>query len=157
MKDGERDAVWVDLQKAAAFLDAELSARLQEQADMSSIEFQLLWYLANAVDRRLTMSEASARLTLSPSGLTRLADRLERRGWVEREPDSSNRRVWLVSLTDAGAKAARQGYLTASHTRRELLDARLSDDDVRQLGAIAGKVLGRIDVTDVTEATDPGR
>lgn len=150
MDDGERDLVWVDLQTAATTLDVELSARLQEHAGMSSAEFQLLWYLANAVDRRLTMSEAAARLTMSPSGMTRLVDRLVRRGWVTRETDAANRRVALLALTDAGTAATRAGFHVARDTRRELLDAHLSDDEIRALGQIAGKLLGRIDLTDVS-------
>lgn len=150
VNDGERDGVWLDLQSAAATLDSELSARLQEHAGMSSSEFQLLWYLANAVDRRLTMSEAAGRLSMSPSGMTRLADRLVRRGWVARETDAANRRVALLALTDAGTVATRQGYHVARDTRRELLDAHLTDDEILALGQIAGKLLGRIDVTDVS-------
>lgn len=150
MDDGERDLVWVDLQTAATTLDVELSARLQEHAGMSSAEFQLLWYLANAVDRRLTMSEAAARLTMSPSGMTRLADRLVRRGWVTRETDAANRRVALLALTDAGTAATRAGFHIARDTRRELLDAHLSDDEIRALGQIAGKLLGRIALADIS-------
>lgn len=150
MKDGDRDLVWVDLQKAAAFLDSELSMRLTERVGMSSSEFQVLWYLANAVDRSLTMSEAAARLSMSPSGMTRLADRIVRRGWVERRTDAANRRIAIISLTDAGVAAARDGYLVAREVRRELVDARLTDDDVHSLGEIAGKLLGRIGITDVS-------
>ncbi|QPZ38366.1 MarR family winged helix-turn-helix transcriptional regulator [Paramicrobacterium chengjingii] len=150
MKDGDRDLVWVDLQKAAAFLDSELSMRLTERVGMSSSEFQVLWYLANAVDRSLTMSEAAARLSMSPSGMTRLADRIVRRGWVERRTDAANRRIAIVTLTDAGVAAARDGYLVAREARRELVDARLTDDDVHSLGKIAGKLLGRIGITDVS-------
>ncbi|MCW4457514.1 MarR family winged helix-turn-helix transcriptional regulator [Microbacterium sp. MPKO10] len=150
MDDGERDLVWVDLQTAATTLDVELSARLQEHAGMSSAEFQLLWYLANAVDRRLTMSEAAARLTMSPSGMTRLADRLVRRGWVTRETDAANRRVALLALTAAGTAATRAGFHVARDTRRELLDAHLSDDEIRALGQIVGKLLGRIDLADIS-------
>ncbi|WP_167133161.1 MarR family winged helix-turn-helix transcriptional regulator [Paramicrobacterium chengjingii] len=149
MDEGERDIVWVDFQTAATTLDAELSARLNGEAGMSSTEFQLLWYLANAVDRRLTMSEAAARLTMSPSGMTRLADRLVRRGWLARETDAANRRVALIALTDDGIAATRAGYHVARNTRRELLDAHLDDDEVGRLGMLLSKLLHRIDLTDV--------
>ncbi|GAB2529781.1 MarR family winged helix-turn-helix transcriptional regulator [Paramicrobacterium agarici] len=150
MKDGERDVVWVELQKAAAMLDNELSARLDERVGMSSTEFQLLWYLANAVDRSLTMSEAAARLSMSPSGMTRLADRLVRRGWVERMTDAANRRFAIITLTAEGVTAARDGYRVARTARKQLFDARLTEDETRALGGIVGKLLGRIDLTDVT-------
>ncbi|WP_166997358.1 MarR family winged helix-turn-helix transcriptional regulator [Paramicrobacterium fandaimingii] len=150
MKDRDRDLVWVDLQKAAAFLDSELSMRLTERVGMSSSEFQALWYLANSIDRSLTMSEAAARLSMSPSGMTRLADRLVRRGWVARRADAANRRIAIIALTDDGVAATRQGYHVAREARRELVDARLTEEEVSTLGEIAGKLLGRIDITDVS-------
>lgn len=149
MHNGERDLVWVELQQAAATLDVELSARLQDQTGMSSSEFQVLWYLANAADRRLTMSEAAARLTMSPSGMTRLADRLVRRGWATRETDAANRRIALLALTEEGIAATRAGYHVARDTRRELLDAHLDDDEIGQLRSLLSKLLGRINLTDI--------
>src|SRR5699024_1248833 len=56
MENGARDLVWMELQTAAAVLDAELNSSLEAQAGMSSTDFQALWTLANAADRSATMS-----------------------------------------------------------------------------------------------------
>lgn len=141
----------MQLHTAATVLETELNARLEDEAGMSSPQFRALWYLANAADRSLTMSEAAARLSMSPSGMTRLADRLADRGWARRMPDPQNRRIQLLSLTDEGAQAARAGYQAATRARRNLIDARLDDDDLRDLRRVTDKLLGRVTLDDVTD------
>ena len=41
------------------------------------------------------------RLEIEPITLTRIVDRLEEAGWVERRRDPGDRRVWRIHLTDA--------------------------------------------------------
>lgn len=117
---------------------------------MTSTQFQALWYLANSVDRAMTMSGIAARLSMSASGMTRLADRLVGKEWAIRMPDPASRRVLLLCLTQEGSSAARKGYRIALEVRRELLDDRLDDGEVAHLHALLGKVLGHIEVFDVS-------
>ena len=100
--DDARDLAWLELYQASTSLRAELSRRLEAEADMTVLEQDVLWYLSNAVDRRLTMSELAGRLLLSRSGGTRLVDRPERRCWVRRETSSDNRRVTYAVLEFGG-------------------------------------------------------
>lgn len=51
---------------------------------------------------RLTPTAITARLVITSGGLTKRLDRLEAGGLVERRPDPSDRRGWLISLTDKG-------------------------------------------------------
>lgn len=50
----------------------------------------------------------AARVGNSSSAMTRLVDGLHKRGWVERDRDSLDRRRVHVSLTDAGRAQAQQ-------------------------------------------------
>jgi DNA-binding MarR family transcriptional regulator len=50
----------------------------------------------------LSQSELIARLSVEPPTVTGTVQRLERDGFVRREPDPDNRRVSRVFLTDAG-------------------------------------------------------
>jgi DNA-binding MarR family transcriptional regulator len=54
---------------------------------------ELLRTLASATAKRLRMSDLAARLTLTPSGVTRLVERLEADGSVTRLRDDADRRV----------------------------------------------------------------
>ena len=51
------------------------------------------------------MVEVSRSLLLSKSGVTRLVDRLEQRGLVERAPCPEDRRVVYTTLTERGRQA----------------------------------------------------
>ncbi len=138
---------WLELQQAASLLRTALSARLEEAAGLTAADYDVLWYLANAVDRRMTMSELAARVLLSPSGTTRLVDRLVRRGWVTREIAPDNRRLTFAVLTPEGAGAARRGFGTVRATRDELLGDRLSASELADLRRVLGKLLRRLDLS----------
>src|SRR6267143_1876274 len=91
-----------------AFLDAQasllrrLGADLVKNEDITLAEYDVLVQLSFAPDGRLRMSELSERVRLSPSGLTRLVDRLVRRRLVKRGRCASDRRGTNAILTAAG-------------------------------------------------------
>jgi MarR family transcriptional regulator, 2-MHQ and catechol-resistance regulon repressor len=65
--------------------------------------FEALIRLARSPEQRLRMSELAASMTsITPSGLTRLIDRLEEAGLVQRERCPSDRRGAFAVLTPAG-------------------------------------------------------
>jgi DNA-binding MarR family transcriptional regulator len=144
----DRALAWLELQQATSRLRSELSRRVMEHAGMSATEHDVLWHLANDVDRRMTMSDLAERAMITPSGATRLVARLEREGWVRREVDADNRRVVYAVLTPAGARATRTGLKPIHQARQELFDDRLTDTDVADLRRILGKLLRRLDTVD---------
>jgi DNA-binding MarR family transcriptional regulator len=75
---------------------------------MTLPEFDVLVQLQFAPEQRLRMNELSDRVRLSPSGITRLVDRLAQAGLVERGPCASDRRVTWAILTPAGRARLRR-------------------------------------------------
>jgi DNA-binding MarR family transcriptional regulator len=74
-----------------------------ESRGLSSQWFEALLRLARTPGGRLRMSElASSMTSITPSGLTRLVDRLESEGLVRREQCPSDRRGSFAVITDAG-------------------------------------------------------
>lgn len=90
-------------------------------------------------DAAMTMRELAETIGLEPSNLTGIVDRLEARGFVERQSSPDDRRIKKVSLTRAGL-AMRKRLL--EHLKQPtpwmLL---LTKADLRQLLAILRKVL----------------
>ena len=82
-----------------SFLTLGLLERRAGDQAISIIQTRLLGVLR---DRTPTMNELATLLGLDKSSATGLVDRAERRGLVTRVPSSSDRRVVLVDLTDAG-------------------------------------------------------
>ncbi|BCN31036.1 MarR family winged helix-turn-helix transcriptional regulator [Anaeromicropila herbilytica] len=56
----------------------------------------------------LTMNELSDKMNLNSSTMTRILDNLVRDKYISRNKDQSDRRVVIVSLTDAGQEVAKK-------------------------------------------------
>ena len=108
---------------------------------LSVREFDVLITLFNAPDRRLRMTELAQRVMLSPSGLTRLVERLERAHLVERQHDTMDARSFRAVLTDQGLQRLDEARTTHNAVIRGHFTDRLSVEELRELGAIWGKVL----------------
>ncbi|GIH62208.1 MULTISPECIES: MarR family winged helix-turn-helix transcriptional regulator [Microbispora] len=76
-------------------------------AGLSEVDFETLIRLARSPARRLRMSDLAAQTSLSTSGITRVVDRLERDGLVERHACASDRRASYAVLSEAGAERLR--------------------------------------------------
>lgn len=76
----------------------------------------------------LGQSALAAQLALSKSTVSRLVAHLEARGWVERQPDPTDRRAVRLALTSSGRTAADR-LATARRTRFEALLAALPEAD----------------------------
>jgi DNA-binding MarR family transcriptional regulator len=69
---------------------------------LSGNDFDVLIRLARSPGHRLRMSDLAAQTALSTSGITRIVDRLERRGLLARQGSADDRRSSLAVLTDTG-------------------------------------------------------
>ena len=68
-----------------------------------------------------TQTELAETLEIEKPTLGRLLDRLEAKGWVRREHDASDRRVWRVHLTEEVEPALRTMRAIAAELRRDAL------------------------------------
>jgi DNA-binding MarR family transcriptional regulator len=91
------------LAEAYTGLFARLSAQFAEHG-LSSVEFEVLMRLFRSPDHRLRMTDLAAQTSLSTSGVTRVVDRLERNGLVNRHACPSDRRGLYAVLTPAGQR-----------------------------------------------------
>jgi DNA-binding MarR family transcriptional regulator len=124
---------WANLVQVHSVMRTELSRRLEEQADVSLSEHEVLFRLSRAPRGRLRMIDL-AELTLQPkSAITRLVERLVQRGAVTRQQPADNRRTTYAVLT-------REGRALFDHARpvyvqgvRELLGDHVTPADVQLL------------------------
>ncbi len=93
--------LWLRLLSLHNLVDGELRRRLQEQFSCTLPQFDVLSELERAGEPQ-TMSQVSRQLMVSNGNLTGVVDRLLREGQVRREENPVDRRVQLISLTDAG-------------------------------------------------------
>jgi DNA-binding MarR family transcriptional regulator len=72
-------------------------------------------------DAPLSAGQLSERSGLSPAAMTTLIDRLERKGYVRRVRDATDRRRVFVELTDQARKAAWEMYGPVTREAQQLL------------------------------------
>ena len=95
------------------FLEAHaavMSTVGKELADTAGIPvpwFEVLLRLARSPEQRLRLGELAAQVGLSTSGLTRLVDRIEEAGLVERQACPTDRRGAHAAITDDGLAVLR--------------------------------------------------
>jgi DNA-binding MarR family transcriptional regulator len=116
-------AAWRGMLEAHKDLVGRLDAELERDHGLPLTSYEVLMYLADSGEGKLRMGELADRLLLSRSGITRLVDRLERQGLVERQPCEDDGRGFYAVLTSEGRKklsVARPDHLAG--VRRHFLE-----------------------------------
>ena len=98
--------------EAHAGLMTRLTAQLATH-NLDGVEFETLIRLARSPGGALRMSDLAGQTGLSTSGMTRVVDRLERDGLVERQACPTDRRGSFTAITAAGR--ARLGDVLPGH------------------------------------------
>jgi DNA-binding MarR family transcriptional regulator len=119
-----------------------LDTELEQEHGLPLTSYDVLIQLSLAPGRRLRMFELADAIVLSRSGLTRLVDRLERAGLVERERGEVDPRQMYACLTDRGFEALAEATPTHLAGIKERFLERLSKEQTEQLAAIWRAVLG---------------
>jgi DNA-binding MarR family transcriptional regulator len=126
-------AAWHAFIRAHARVVRLLEAELEAEHGLSLPAYEVLAHLTEAPDRRLRMSDLAAMSILTPSGLTRVVDKLVREGFVERQRCQTDARVVYAVVTPAGIARIEQAYPTHLRGVRQHLVDRLGAE---QLAAI---------------------
>lgn len=137
----EELAAWHGMLTLYGRIMRDLDGRLIASHGISVREFDVLITLFNAPGRQLRMSELAGSVMLSPSGLTRLIDRLERAHLVLRHADDTDARSVLVALTDVGQARLDEARTTHNAVIRTHFTRHLSAEEMRYLGDIWQRVL----------------
>jgi DNA-binding MarR family transcriptional regulator len=120
-------------------LKASLEERLQRETGLLLADSEALLHL-EMEGSLLRMSEIAHRLILSRGGTTKVVDRLEEMGLVERQPDPGDRRATIVSITAAGRKARADARRVIDAILEEMWAAHLTDEEARLLVDIMDRV-----------------
>lgn len=116
----QQDRTWSLLVGVMMWLPAELDTYLERVADLSHAEYGVLRCLSFSEDREIHMSRLAATANVTPSHLSRIVGRLEKRGLLARSTDPSDARRTLARLTRSGADllvAVEPGYVAEVRMR----------------------------------------
>ncbi|HVB13294.1 MAG TPA: MarR family winged helix-turn-helix transcriptional regulator [Candidatus Dormibacteraeota bacterium] len=136
---------WLAVVRLMTWLPWSIDRQLRRDSNLAMVDYQVLAMLSSGPDRTRRMSSLAEWANVSMSHLSRIVNRLERRGLVCREPDPADGRFTKAILTDQGfltlAEAA-PGHV--AHVRSIVIDV-LSAEQLRRLGRDADRIVSRVD------------
>jgi DNA-binding MarR family transcriptional regulator len=119
----DEEAAWRALARVVVVGPRLIEAGLLSRDNLTLSEYMALMFLSEAPDQSCRMGDLVGLLPITPSGLTRVMDRLERQSLVTRQRASGDARGQVATLTDAGLDrllAAWPGHL--DDVRRIVVD-----------------------------------
>jgi DNA-binding MarR family transcriptional regulator len=150
--DDARLNAWRSFLHAHARLTRRMDEELQAAHHLSLAEYDALLQLARAPGRRLRMSVLAERVLLSRSGITRLVDRLETAGMVQRSACATDARGAEAILTPIGLQLLTEASRThLAGVKRYFLDVIAADDQA----ALERGLDGVIEVLGTSVASEP--
>jgi DNA-binding MarR family transcriptional regulator len=124
---------WRALIQVATGVLGALDGELQAEQGLSLGEYEVLVHLSEEPGHSIRMTDLATRLHLSPSGITRRIDGLERAGLVERVRCPSDRRGSNAVLTAAGLKRLKAAAPTHVRGVRAHFIDQLTEKDIATL------------------------
>ena len=132
---------WRGMLRANAALAKSLDTELEAAHGLQLSSYEVLMYLADAEDERMRMCDLASSILLSRSGLTRLVDRLQGEGLIERVACSDDARGAFAKLTPAGREKLRAARATHLAGVRAMFLDLFTAEELERLGDAWDRVL----------------
>ena len=139
--DALRLEAWRTFLQAQRVVLDRLEDELRAEHGMTLSAYDVLVHLYEAPRQRLRMNQLASSVVLTPSGITRLVDRLESAGLVERQMCATERRAIEVVLTPAGRDRFRKAAKTHLRGVAEHFTRYLDDRDAVTLRRAFGEMV----------------
>jgi DNA-binding MarR family transcriptional regulator len=133
LSEGELRA-WRGLLRAYGCLAKRLDTELEQAHRLPMTSYEVLHHVQEASGGRMRMCDLAEQAQLSRSGLTRLVDRLEREGLLERCSCSHDARGSYACMTPVGRRRLEEARVTHLAVVREHFFLHFSEPE---LGALA--------------------
>jgi DNA-binding MarR family transcriptional regulator len=153
--DAQEQQTWTQLSTMILRLQPVLSAQLQREFGISQFEYLIMARLSEAPRSMLRMSVLATTTGSSLPRLSQAVGRLEKRGWLSRQPDAEDGRYTVAVLARAGLRRLQEAAPSHVHTVRELVFDRLTRAQVRQLGAICLRIVDGLPPDESWPSTTP--
>jgi DNA-binding MarR family transcriptional regulator len=124
---------FVNFIRAHACVVRGLDRELVSDHGLTINDYEVLLRLARAPDRMLRRVDLAQQVLLTPSGITRLLDGLQRSGYVEKAACDTDARVVYAKLTAAGRDKLRAATDDHVASIRALFGERFTDEELEML------------------------
>jgi DNA-binding MarR family transcriptional regulator len=131
---------WVRLVKASRQVLGAVEADLK-QAGLPPLGWYDVLLELRRAPAPLRPLELEGRLLLAQHNVSRLVDRLEAAGYVERQPCEEDGRGQVIALTESGRDLLKRMWPTYRAAIQKHVGARLSNEQAVALGRVLGQLL----------------
>lgn len=132
---------FTELMRAQDVLGRRLDTELQDACGLGMTEYWVLLNLRYAPEVGLPVGDLACHAHLTKSGVTRLVDRMEAAGTVERSASQSDRRSVHAKITEIGRSELRKAWAVHRRGIDEHFGEQLSGEEAATLRDLLRKVL----------------
>jgi DNA-binding MarR family transcriptional regulator len=140
--EGNALEAWRSYLQSHATILRMLDAELVSEHGITTRDYEVLLYLAQAPDRKLPMSALAESTMLTRSGITRLVDGLVAAGFIERASCANDARISYAQLTEGGLAKLRNAGCTHVRSIGRLFLEHFSAEETGQLASLLGRLPG---------------
>jgi len=126
--------------EAASYLQRGIAADVERQTGLPGHWFETLVRLKRSEPASVRMNDMAAQVSFPPSSFSRLVDRMEDDGLVERTPDPTNRRATLLRLTTKGKTRISEAIAVHEPVAKARFADLLSEEELDVLETISRKI-----------------
>ncbi|MCW2606348.1 MAG: MarR family transcriptional regulator [Frankiales bacterium] len=136
---------WLPLLRVVQLLPQSLDRQLREQAGINHVYYMLLVILSGQPEQKLPLTELARLAAISQSRASHAVTSLEQKGWVQRQPCPTDRRVQFIVLTDAGMQVLSEAAPGHVAEVRRLVFDQLDAADLADLRRVTLKLVAVLD------------
>jgi MarR family transcriptional regulator, multiple antibiotic resistance protein MarR len=130
------DTVFTDLVRVETRLYNAVAERVKAEAGVGAGHFELLRYVRDHPDVRV--ADLASAFAIGVGTTSKIVDRLENQGWLERRPNPANRRSSLLALTPAGESVVSRAEPAWRAAIQEILGGAVTSDELTALSLVLG-------------------
>jgi DNA-binding MarR family transcriptional regulator len=134
---------WLALIRTHARLWDQVEAQMRHDSGLTLPRYDVLMQIDGA-GGRLGLTELASKVVLSPSGLSKLLDRMEASLLLRREPDPRDARSTLARITPRGRSLVRKARRTHHAWLQSAFGKALDDRDIADLSRIMSRLDARV-------------
>ena len=133
---------WIALMRAQQAALLKIERAFREAGLPPHSWYDALWELDRAGDAGLRPFEIERQMLIAQSNISRLIDRLEERGYVQRYRCESDRRGQHIVITPAGREMRKRMWPTYAEAITEAVGQHLSERDARIMAGLLERLGG---------------
>ena len=132
---GELLDAWASVVRGYTHVMRTLTDKVEQETRLAAPSFFVLLWLLRSGHQAVPLSMLARQVAFSSGGFTKVADRLESAGLIERQPCPDDRRVTNAVLTPAGRVHAERAAAVYCAGLRELVVQHLGSDGLREMAS----------------------